>query len=172
MILFVSWLLEFTPASIQLLPVLPAAAIGCHCGLLILSLPLSSFPLQHVDSLSNKKQMGDLCCRLLPNGANSHYSVCKLCLFSSSFTSTPLHHFAIWCVQRLFPMQMCHSDGPCFADYRIFIVIFSTKWETDIRHHSYVGLLIQNYYVTKQFYCFPVKDEMKCMYYTIFSPLT
>lgn len=33
--------------------------------------------------------MGDLCCRLQPNGANSHYSVCKLCLFSPSFTSTP-----------------------------------------------------------------------------------
>lgn len=45
-------------------------------------------PLQTVDSLSNKKQMGDFCCGLLPNGANSHYSVCKLCLFSSSFTST------------------------------------------------------------------------------------
>lgn len=42
-----------------------------------------------VDSLTNKKQMGDFCCGLLPNGANSHYSVCKLCLFSPSFTSTP-----------------------------------------------------------------------------------
>lgn len=40
-------------------------------------------------SLSNRKQMGDLCCGLLPNGANSHYNVCKLCLFSPSLTSTP-----------------------------------------------------------------------------------
>lgn len=88
MMWFVSWF-GSTPATIQILPVLPAAAEGCHCGLLILSRPFSSFPLQHVDSLSNKKQMGDLCCRLLPNGANSHYSVCKLCLFCSSFTSTP-----------------------------------------------------------------------------------
>lgn len=69
-------------------PVLPAAAVRCHCGLFILAFPFSSFPLQTVDSLSNKKQMGDLCCRLLPNGANSHYNVCKLCLFSPSFTST------------------------------------------------------------------------------------
>lgn len=46
-------------------------------------------PLQTVDSLSNGKQMGDLCCGLLPNGANSHYNVCKLCLFSPSLTSTP-----------------------------------------------------------------------------------
>lgn len=46
------------------------------------------FPRIPVDSLSNKKQMGDFCCGLLPNGANSHYSVCKLCLFSPSFTST------------------------------------------------------------------------------------
>lgn len=46
-------------------------------------------PLQTVDSLSNRKQMGDLCCGLLPNGANSHYNVCKLCLFSPSLTSTP-----------------------------------------------------------------------------------
>lgn len=38
---------------------------------------------------SDRKQMGDLCCGLLPNGANSHYSVCKLCLFSPCFTSTP-----------------------------------------------------------------------------------
>lgn len=76
--------------SIHLFPVLSAAALRCHCGLFIFSFPFSSCPLQTVDSLSNKKQMGDLCCGLLPNGANSHYSVCKrLCLFSSSFTTTP-----------------------------------------------------------------------------------
>lgn len=69
--------------------VLSAAAVRCHCGPFTPVFPFSSIPLQTADSLSNKKQMGDLCCGLLPNGANSHYNVCKLCLFSPSFTSTP-----------------------------------------------------------------------------------
>lgn len=71
-------------------PALSAAATRCHCGLFVLSFPFFHLPpLQTVDSLSNRKQMGDLCCGLLPNGANSHYNVCKLCLFSPSLTSTP-----------------------------------------------------------------------------------
>lgn len=40
----------------------------------------------------------------------------------------PLHHFAIWCVQHLFPMQTCHFAMPRFADYRIFITL-STEWQ-------------------------------------------
>lgn len=67
-----------------LIPVLPAASTWCRCGPSVTS-RLRRIP---VDSLSNKKQMGDFCCGLLPNRANSHYSVCKLCLFSPSFTST------------------------------------------------------------------------------------
>lgn len=67
---------------IFLRPVLWAAATWCHCGPSVISY------LFVPPSFSNKKQMGDFPCGLLPNGANSHYSVCKLCLFSSSFTST------------------------------------------------------------------------------------
>lgn len=48
-----------------------------------------------VDSLPNKKQMGDFCCRQQPNGAKSHYSACKLCI---SLHLQPVHHFAILCV--------------------------------------------------------------------------
>lgn len=70
-------------------PVISPAAIRCHCDPLILAFPFSSLPHQTDDSLSNRKQMGDLCCRLVPNGANSYYNVCKLCLFSPSFSSTP-----------------------------------------------------------------------------------
>lgn len=69
--------------------VLSIAATRCHYSPSILLFPSSSIPLQTADSLSNRKQMGDFCCRLQPNGANSHYNVCKLCLCSPSFTSTP-----------------------------------------------------------------------------------
>lgn len=62
-------------------------------------------------SLSNKKQMGDFCSRLLPNGANSHYSVCKLCCSSPAPPRAPFCH--LMC-QGLCLMKMCHFDtGAC-----------------------------------------------------------
>lgn len=109
-------------------PVLPAAAIGCQCGPLFRSLLSPSLLLPTVASLSNKKQMGDLCCRLLPNGANSHYNVCKLCLFSPSFTSTLCTTLPSDVLNACFRMQTCQFDLPYFSDYRIF-VIFSTNGE-------------------------------------------
>lgn len=45
-----------------------------------------------VDSLSNKKQMGDFCCRLQPNGANSQYTCCKLCISPHLQTHAPFCH--------------------------------------------------------------------------------
>lgn len=106
-------------------------------------------PLQTVDSLSNKKQMGDLCCGLLPNGANSHYNVCKLCLFSPSFTSTPC---------TTLPSDVLNT---CFRCRRVILIclvllitgclsFFSRKWETDIRHDFSVGLLIVTCYLAMQ----------------------
>lgn len=100
-----------THRSFTACSVLPAAAIGCRCGPFIPAFPFSSFPLQTVDSLSNKKQMGDLCCRLLPNVANSHYNVCKLCLFSPRFPSTPCTILPLdvfnTCFQRRRVILMC-----------------------------------------------------------------
>lgn len=116
-------------------PVLSAAAVRCRCGPFIFTFPFPSFPLQTVDSISNRKQMGDLCCGLLPNGANSHYNVCKLCLFSPSFTSTPC---------TTLPSDV--SDT-CFRCRRVILICLV------LLIRRYLSSLVQN---GKQTYYFPV----------------
>lgn len=70
------------PSIHHLLAALSASARWCRCSLSFLPLPDLVFPPLTIKSPSNRKQMGDFCCRLLPNGANSHYSVGKRCYSS------------------------------------------------------------------------------------------
>lgn len=110
-------------------PALSAAATRCHCGLFVLS-----FPFFHLPPPSNCwlpfQWETDGRPLLWATAKWSKFSLQRLqALFILSKPHLhPLHHFAIWCVQHLFPMQTCHFAMPRFADYRIFITL-STEWQ-------------------------------------------
>ena len=111
--------------------------------------PFHPSPLQTVDSLSNRKQMGDLCCGLLPNGANSHYNVCKLCLFSPSFTSTP---------RNILPSDVFRTCFRCRHVILICLLLliagyhlgFSAPNGKHFVHNYSVGLLSVRFYLSNK----------------------